>query len=247
MKNLNSLKKLGMGLALIVSPLFASGQTTEKDSIKQVQVPEVTASNFEYHLTPEGADKGRINLFYGLPLNTKVYSFVEFYGKDGYFAKNMFFTPLIVKELGAKAFGVKELGVKIESKHSNAFSSKIGIGLEQKMKLPFGISSSVKVLPAVFNKTGYIKNEVIAGYSVSKVIPVNKKVNINLSSFGEINVACKDGPKWGYGETDASVELKTNIGQFDFGVGYNHNTNKTVGEFMPDNQFRVRVGYHPKK
>lgn len=234
MKKLNLLKKLNVCSALVASSILVSGQTAESDSIKKAELPKFNPNSFEYHITPKGPDKGRLNLFYGLPLKTEAYSFMEFYGKEGYFGKTMLHTPITKKGMG----------VKTELKHTSFGPITAGIGLEKKIMLPGDISASVKFLPIVFDKNGYVENQAILGYFASKVIPINKKLNINLSSFLDFNVAGKNGPECDYGETDATAEIKTKLGQFDVGVGYNHNVS---GKFAPDNQFRARLGYHIKQ
>lgn len=243
MNKSNSIKSIAAGVAMIVTPVVVNGQTAEADSLKQVQsvestnqvqLPECTASSFEYHITPKGADKGRINLFYGLPLKTEAFSFMEFYGEEGYFGKTMLHTPITKKGTG----------VRTEVKHHSFGPITAGIGIEQKMTLPGGIYASIKALPVVFDKHGYVKNQAIVGYFASKVIPINNRVSVNISSFLDFNIVGKNGPECDYGETDITAQIKTKYGQFDVGAGVNHNVS---GKFAPDNQFRVRVGYHPKK
>jgi hypothetical protein len=82
----------------------------------------------------------------------------------------------------------------------------------------------------------------ILGYFVSKDVKVNDKLNINISSFLDFDIANK--MKSDYGESGFTAEIKTKRGQFDVGVGYNHNVS---GKLAPNNQFRARLGYHPKK
>lgn len=227
----------GLGLSALLSVLpikQITAQEVGKDSI--VVEPEKTgylASSMEYHLQSDSPNKGRINMFYNLPLKTQVYSFIELYDEDGYFLKNMFYTPLI-----------KGLGSKVETKHCGAFNDKAGVGLEYCAKLPGGIVSSVKALPLWVDKEGLVSNDFVLGYFLAKDFHVSKNVDLCLSSFGEVNADSKGGPSWSYGESDLTAKLKTNVGQFDLGVGFNHICS---GDLLPDNVFRVRLGYHPKK
>jgi hypothetical protein len=234
MNKSNILKKAGIGVAFVAVPALVSGQTTEGDSLKQTQLPEFTPSSFEYHIAPDGHHKGRINLFYELPLKTEAYSFMEFYGKGGYFGKTMLHTPITKKGTGFKT----------EVKHHSFGPVTAGIGFEQEGMLPGDVFASIKFLPVVFDRNGYVENQAILGYFASKVIPINRNLNINISSFLDFNIAGKNGPECDYGETDATLEIKTKHGQIDTGIGYNHNV---TGKFAPDNQFRARIGYHPKK
>jgi hypothetical protein len=226
MNGSNLLKKIGIGAGIVASPILVSGQDDK--------APESNASSFEYHIAPDGHHKGRFNLFYGLPLKTEAYTFMELYGAGGYFGKTMLHTPITKKGVGFKT----------EITHSSFAPIKSGFGFEQKGMLPGNVYASVKFLPVVFDRNGYLENQAILGYFASKVIPINRNLNINISSFLDFNIAGKKGPECDYGETDVTLEIKTKLGQFDTGVGYNHNVN---GKFAPDNQFRVRVGYHPKK
>jgi hypothetical protein len=149
---------------------------------------------------------------------------------------------------------LKKAGVelKAETKHAlftnpageETSYNTIGLGLEKGANLPGGVFASVKFLPVVFGKGGVQENNMILGYFASKAIPINENLRVNLSSFLDFNIAGKKGPECDYGETDATLEHKTRFGQLDYGIGFNHNV---TGKFAPDNQFRVRLGYHPKK
>jgi hypothetical protein len=241
----HTLKKIGIGAALVVAPIVVSGQTAEVDSLKSAPVSEFSQSSVEYHAQSDGKNKSRINIFYNLPLKTDVYGFMEFYGKDGYFGKNMMYTPIDL---------VKGLGVKIESTHASFLSTQVGFGLEYRLFFKDGFAS-LKALPLVLGKKvpmsidglqdaeGHIKSKAIVGYVLSKTFPITEDFDVNLSAFGDMAFDAKKGPMWDYGEIDAVAQVKTGVGQFDFGAGFNQNV---TGKFAPDTKFRVRAAYHPK-
>lgn len=232
----SSLKNAAAIAALSALPVAVSAQS---DSASLENKPEFSQSSIEWHFTNGGPDKARLNIFYSLPLKTSGYSFMEFYGKGGYFGKDMLFTPLFPK---------RGIGVKTETSHAlftnpegeETSYNKIGFGFEKQGMIPGKIFASIKFLPLVAEKDGIGKTAVL-GYYVSKAIPINRNLNINISSFFDVDIAKMIGD---YGETDATLEIKTKQGQFDVGVGYNHNVS---GKLAPDNQFRARVGYHIKK
>lgn len=214
--------------------------TTVQDTIQHKEEPKTeqiyTQSNVEVHKTTEAkSDKARLNLYYDLPLNTSTYMFVELY-PNGYFAKTMLHTP--INKAGT--------GLKTELKNSNLFKDHVNIGLEQKFAL-YGINGCVKVLPLSLGMEGYRRNTVVAGGYIGKSwdIPIGKKeFQIDISAFAEANIAAKGGPQWGYGEAEAAVHIPTKAGKFDLGLGYNLNGK---GKALPDPQFRLKIGYHPKR
>ncbi len=198
---------------------------------------DFTDANFEFHATGDlETSKTRLNLFYTLPGNTKVYSFIEFYPKDGFFSKTMASTS--INKHGTNAY--------VETKNSNLFNDKIAVGMSQS----FGIGpvyGSVKAMPAWFDKTGYVANSTTVGgfAGVGFNIPIGKTdFKVDITAFADINVAKKGGPQWDYGEIEAKVAIPTKIGKFNLGAGYNFNS---TGKFKPDAQFRVNIGYSPRK
>ncbi len=241
----NTLKKIGVGVALVAAPIVVSGQTAESDSVKQVPASEFSQSSVEYHAQSDGKNKTRVNIFYNLPLKSEAYGFMEFYGKDGYFGKNMIYTPTGL---------VKNLGVKTESTHASFLSTQVGFGLEYRLFFK-NTFASVKALPLVLGKKvpasidglqdaeGHIKSKAIVGYVLSHTFSLTGDLDINVSAFGDVAFDVKKGPMWDYGEIDAVAQIKTGIGQFDIGAGFNQNV---VGKFAPDTKFRVRAAYHPK-
>jgi hypothetical protein len=211
-----------------------------KDTIKSVpskEVAEYTKSNIEYHETGKLENsKGRINLFYDLPGNTKMYTFVELYNKDGFFARTMASTPL----------NKHKTSLQTEMKNSNMFNDRVAMGLSQSFNAG-PVYGGVKVLPLWFDKNGSIPNSASVGGSIGVGfnVPIGKKkFKTDISAFGEMNVAKKGGPQWAYGEAEAKIAIPTKVGKFDLGVGYNFNS---VGKAVPDPQFRFKVGYHPKR
>ncbi len=229
-----------MSITTIVSGIKLIGTLAGQPdtiNIEQVEKIEFSKNNIEYHETgnPE-TRKARLNLFYELPGNTKAYSFIEM-DKTGYFARTMANTPI----------NKKGTGVKTEMKNSNKFKDHLGIGIEQKFKVA-GVNTAIKALPLWTNIEGYMNNTVVVGVSVSKqwgnIHILNKEFQVQISTFAELNVAAKKGPKWGYGEINAEIQIPTKAGQFDLGAGYDLYGKEKL---MPDTQFRVKIGYHIKK
>ena len=195
------------------------------------QKPAVMKSNIEYHMTGDPkTSKGRLNLFYGLPGQTKVYTFVELYPENGYFMRTMASTPI----------NTHKTNLQVEMKNSNSFQDRAAIGLSQGFNAG-PLYGSMKVLPAWFTKEGYVPKAASVGGLAGITVPIGKKdVKVDISAFGEVNVQKK---QWAYGEAEAKLLIPTKAGQIDIGGGYNFNG---VGKFVPDGQFRVKLGYHPK-
>jgi len=192
----------------------------------QVKTEQVAKSNIEFLETGNSdTRKARINLFYELPLNTKAYSFVEFYN-SGYFSKTRTHTPI-----------KGGFGIRTEFKSSNHFNDHIGLGVGQSIEV-LGINAGAKAIPLWVDKNGVIDNYMSIGGYLSKQIDISEKVKLQLLAFGDMNVAGKEKVQWGYGEINAQLNYKN----FDLGVGYNL-LNK--GSFEPEKQFRVKIGFHP--
>lgn len=248
----NIISEAAMVAQLVTAIPDTAAMSSEKpvvqaDTVKTEQPAslEFAKSNFEYHVTNNPTDnKGRLNVFFGLPGikgkgDTKVYSFVEFY-KNGFFAKGMANTPIIPK-IGT--------GIKTEAKVSNLFSPSIAFGLEQKVFDGSGFYGNIKVLPVRFGVNGYVQNDVTVGAFVTKGFNIpgfntpSEDLRVDISAFGEMNVAAKGGPKWGYGEVEVKVSKPTPAGKIYISAGYNLNGN---GKAMPNPQFRAAVGFHPR-
>ena len=216
----------------VIASLAWEPDTTKIEQPKM----EYYASNLEILETGDSkTNKARLNLFYNLPGNTKVYSFIEMDGK-GYFAKTMGYVPLNRKGTGAKA----------ELLNSNSFKDNLGIGIEQRFSIN-GTNVEVKALPLWVDLAGYKKDRMIVGAFISKQWPINflnRDFKVEVSAFGEVNVAAKERGQWDYGEANAQVQIPTKVGQFDVGAGYNF-YNK--GTLVPDAVFRAKIGYHIKK
>jgi hypothetical protein len=172
----------------------------------------------------------RLNLFYILPLKTDTYTFVDF-NDDGFYVKTTTHTPI----------NNQGTGIRSKIKHSNQFNDQINIGLEQKFSYE-NLNTLLRVLPLGFNRNGRIKDHFLLSYSISKTVP---KINLKIGSFGEMNLKNKKGVSWNYGEVYADFNLPTKYGKFIVGGGYNFNKLKDRNFFDP--QFRVKIGYHPKK
>ena len=204
---------------------------------KRIKALGFIKSNLEYHATGKlETNKGRINLFYVLPGNTKVHTFVELYHDNGFFARTKASTPI----------NKHKTNIQSEMKNSNMFHDRMAVGLSQGFKTDF-VYGNIKVLPAWFDLEGYIPNSASVGGLIGTGfdVPIGKKdFRVDVSAFGEMNVAKKDGPQWAYGEAEAKVAIPTKVGKFDLGAGYNFNS---VGKALPNPKFRVKIGYHPKK
>jgi hypothetical protein len=261
MKKINkiaSLMALGLMTLSTLSNAQDVSQVTNTDSNREIPVQVVqtetdsltnqdekksldfVGGNLEHYIIKDQDNMTRLNLFYNLPANTDVYGFVELYKNEGFLGKNMAYTP--IPKVGG-------LGLKSEYVFSNMFNDQLRLGLEQKMMLPGGVFSCVKVLPFNVDRNGVIFEQLVTGYFLAKEINLNDKISVNLSAFGELNLINKDEegnlkPSWGYGEVDASVGIKTKYGKFDVGVGANQ---YSQGSLKPKNQFRARIGYHPRR
>jgi hypothetical protein len=176
----------------------------------------------------------RPNLFYGLPSGVKGFTFLEMYTKDeegnsqGYFGK----TTLTKNFLEDKKINPQ---IKTQIKHADSpFTSAspgIGAGFSA---LDGKLTGSVDVYPLWFDKAfSKLKNEVIGGYFISLDLPKG----FNVNSFGQFNLANKEGPTWAYGEVSANK----NLGK-KWNLGYNPALkSKGFGKFAPRVEHRITL------
>jgi len=164
----------------------------------------------------------RLNGFYQLPGEINGFTFLEFY-KDG---KGFFGKSMLTKGLS------KTFSVKGELVHINEPVTYAGVGLGLNLPMPKGSYGSLKVLPVWVDKQGkYAPNKVIVGY----VAGADLGKGWSMSSFGEANIAAKQGPKWCYGEVAVTKEIGKGVN-----VGYIPAL-KPVGKLAPKIESRVGV------
>ena len=220
-----------MAAALVGQPDSTALEQKADSTAKQ----EFTNSNIEYQATEKLENNmGRLNLFYGLPGNTKMYTFVEFYPEDGFFARTMASTPI----------NKHKTHIQTEMKNSNMFPDQMALGLLQKFDVG-PVYGEIKAFPAWFDSKGSVQNSASVGGLIGTSFDIGKKgLQVDVSAFGEMNVAKKGGPQWAYGEAEAKVSIPTKIGKFDVGAGYNF---YPTGKAEPSPLFRAKIGYHPRK
>lgn len=162
----------------------------------------------------------RLNGFYQLPGKINGYTFLELYKNgNGYYGKSM-----LTKNIG------KTFSVKGEVIHANDPMALAGVGIGVNVPTPKKAYANIKLLPLWINKSGkYVSNKVILGYFAG----ADLGKGWNISSFGEVNLAAKDGPEWCYGE----IALTKDIGK-GVSIGYIPAL-KSKGKLAPKVEHRV--------
>ncbi|MFH1311578.1 MAG: hypothetical protein ABIH65_04195 [Nanoarchaeota archaeon] len=168
----------------------------------------------------------RPNIFYDLPLGIKGYTFGEFY-QDG---ENYFIKTNLTRNIH------KNLNVKAQVICGSNLTDKIGVGLDAVIPMPEKTFARGYFIPAFIDtKAKKIDNRSIIGYFVSADLPLGFKA----LSFGEINVAGKNGAEWTYGEIGLEKEILKN-----FSVSYNPALkNNGNGKVIPRLEHRATAKY----
>lgn len=157
----------------------------------------------------------------------KVSGAMDFYRSDaGYFGKTSIDTSLD-----------KGLSLRLQGVHGNDPLTQVGAGVGYILPTPNKTFAIVRYLPIFTDTDGkQVDNKQIVGYYASAQLPAN----LNLWSFGEVNVDGTKGPQWAYGE----VELSKNLGK-NLSVGANLQMNgkgegKMTPEFVPRIALRAK-------
>ena len=168
----------------------------------------------------------RPNLFYDLPLGIKGYTFGEFY-EDG---DNHFIKTNLTKNI----YG--NFNARAQIINGTNLTDKIGIGPDVVIPTPEKIFAKMYFIPAFIDpKAKKIDNRSILGYFVSADLPLGFK----SLSFGEINVAGKNGVEWAYGEIGLEKEILK-----DISLSYNPALrNDGVGKAVPRLEHRATAKY----
>jgi len=170
----------------------------------------------------KGASYLRLNGSYSIPGKIGGYTFLELYGGGkGYFGKTS-----LTKHIAGPLSATSELT------HVSAPLSQIGVGAKVAVPMPQKTYCTVKLLPYWVDHTGkHVDDKVVAGYAIGTSLGKGWSV----SSFGEMNVAAKGGPQWGYGEISVSKSISK-----DVSVSYNPAL-KFSGTAAPKLEHRVSM------
>jgi hypothetical protein len=209
-----------VGLASLVGS--ANAQTTNA-------VPIKTSGDLTYFVSnetksPSQNSYAELNHSTKLPYGASVSGFMDLYrGGNGYFGKTVVEEKL-----------TDRLSLRAHVVHINEPLSQAGFGASYRLLASNGTFAKISYLP-VWTDTSMeqIDNKQIAAYFVSADLPFDSKI----FSFGEINVAGKDGPQWAYGE----IEAAKNIGN-RLSVGLNLQLNNDgAGKMTPEVVPRIAV------
>ena len=187
-----------------------------------------TSGNMAYYVAGK-ANSGaptsyaEVNHSTALPYSTKVSGFVDMY-KDG---KGYFGKTSVDKSIA------NGLGAKVQALHCNSPLSQVGVGVTYVLPVKSAFAK-LTYLPAWADNTGEkVDNKQIVGLYVAKDLTSK----VNLSAFGEVNVAGTKGPQFTYGE----IELARKFGD-RVSVGANLQLNgKGAGEMTPELVPRVAL------
>jgi len=168
------------------------------------------------------------NFFYNLPLNTKGFTFLDYYfNGDKFFGKSILSTDLI-----------KNLDLETQVYHAGEPVTKAGVGLKYHLVKSKNVNVKVGIHPVWLSKEGkFIKNQIDMTYSVG----INLPRNFNIFAFGQFNLASNGGPQWGYGEIEVNKKIGKNK---KLEVSYNPsltNQNKFVPKYT--NRFALRQNF----
>lgn len=168
----------------------------------------------------------RTNLFYGLPLEIKGYTFGEFYS-DGE-------SHFIKTSLDKAVYG--NFGIKEQIIAGSGFNTRFGLGASATIPTSDKTSAKIYFVPAWIDTKGKkVDNRSIFGYFVSANLPFGFKA----SNFGEINIGAKNGTEWGYGEFSLGRDILENLS-----LSYNPALkNNGIGKAVPKLENRVTLKY----
>lgn len=160
--------------------------------------------------------------FYKLPGDIKGYTFVDL-NKDG---KGYFGKTALQKEI------VNGISARARVIHANDLVSKVGLGANIELPSPKNTKLNLRPMPIWVDADGNrVENESRVGYFATANLPYG----ICASSFGDWNVASKDGVQWGYGEVEVSKDLGHGVS-----AGYNASLTND-GDATPDANHRAAV------
>jgi|SRR3989344_2063785 len=134
-----------------------------------------------------------VDAFYGLPGKVNGFTWAYAYrGGEGYFG-----------ETNLEREVTNGFNVNSQMQHCNTPINRAGFGISRQVPLPTDkVFLKASALPIFFDETGIQKNSADLGYFISAELPHG----FRIESFGDWNLADKNGPQWGYGEISVSRE-----------------------------------------
>lgn len=208
-------KKTLIGIPLAGALLFGQANAQHKISAEAIKSEKENSSYF------------RGNANYNLPSDVKGYTFGEFYSNgDSYFSK----TTL------SKAV-YDRFGVQAQAVIGSGLTDRLSIGPNAVLPTPEGTFAKMYWMPTwiTAEKGRKVSNRSMLGYFVSADLPLD----FTASSFGELNIAGKNGAEWGYGEISLGRKLADKLT-----LSYNPALkNRGSGEAMPQLEHRINLIY----
>jgi hypothetical protein len=185
----------------LLKRLFVAGAVTLASAFPMKEAKALDG-NIEYvHSENNACSYPRGNFFYDLPSKVKGYSWVELYkGGNGYFGETN-----LEKEVS------NGFSVATQLQHCNTPLNRAGFGVSRQIPTPKGTLLKLSAYPIWFDKDGKQENSELA-YFTEAGLPLGMK----FSSFGDWNLADKNGVQWGYGEIDLRKDLYKGVS-----LGYN--------------------------
>lgn len=205
-KSISKLAKFGLMTLASFLPMKSNGQVSAN---VEAIVPEKTEN---FHV--------RSNMFYNLPSDIGGYTWFEFYD-EGYFGRTTL-TKRVSENVGVGTHAVIGSGLK------NRISPRIQLTIPT----PEGLSANVSSNPYFVDSDGKVDNVLEVGYFVKKDLPWD----MNISSFGLVNLTAKEGSQWTYGEINLQKQFS------DFSISYNPSMiNRGEGKITPEFEHRLNL------
>ncbi len=165
----------------------------------------------------------RSNMFYKLPLDIKGYTFMEFYPDESNFGKTT-----ISKDV------VDKVGIMSQAVHGTGFDDMYGLGIKTELPMPEKGFAEVYIAPVWIDSKGkHVENRNVAGYFATISLPLD----LQLSSFGEVNLAGPSRVEWNYGEISIEKPIDKHLS-----IAYNPAL-QPEGGLVPSLEHRVTAKY----
>ena len=212
---MKTLQKIAGGIALAGALVFGHANAQNKLYAEAIKSEKENSSYF------------RGNANYNLPADIKGYTCGEFYGDgNSYFSKTT---------LSRNIHG--NFGVQTQAVVGSGLTDRLSVGPNVVIPTSEGTFAKMYWMPAWITaaKGKKVENRSMLGYFVSANLPLG----FTASSFGELNIAGKNGAEWGYGEISVGREIADRLR-----VSYNPALkNNGIGEAVPKLEHRLNLMY----
>lgn len=195
-------------------------------SVMPMEQTEAANAYVKFVQPVKGENKSYLEpgMFYKLPGDVDVFSWVDIDQKGGYYGESNF-----KKKINSK------LNAKAQLNHPNSLMGRLGLGASINVPfLPKNAFAEITALPIFFNKDG----QTIDRKEINYFVKIDLPYGIEASSFGEIIQENGGETKWGYGE----IKIEKEIGNSGIKIGYNPALrNQGEGRMTPKVEHRISI------